>query len=382
MTRLVSTALLLAALVGCATTNLPPVGTPGYTTLEDEKRLWSRSEGEQQTIDRSGMLFEDKALEKYVNDVARKLPPAEVAREIPYRIQVLDNPYSNAFAFANGAIYVHTGILARMDNEAQLASLLAHEMAHASHRHQLREFRGVRNKSAVFASMRATLGGLPAIGGLATALGELGTVAAVTGYSRDLEREADQVGIEWMVAAGYDPKEAPKLFLHLKAEAEEEEIKEPFFFGSHPKLKERIRNYEEFLEAYPGQGGKVNRETFEKKVAGAVYATALLDLRAGRFAKAERGAKRYAAIHPKDGKGHYLLGEIHRQQGALEDAKTHFGKAISLDPSCPDPYRAMGMLHLKEGEKSQAKKSFKAYLAKSPKAEDRSYIEEYIRQCQ
>ncbi len=382
MTRLVSTALLLAALVGCATTNLPPVGTPGYTTLEDEKRLWSRSEGEQQIIDRSGMLFDDKALEKYVNDVARKLPPAEVAREIPYRIQVLDNPYSNAFAFANGAIYVHTGILARMDNEAQLASLLAHEMAHASHRHQLREFRGVRNKSAVFASMRATLGGLPAIGGLATALGELGTVAAVTGYSRDLEREADQVGIEWMVAAGYDPKEAPKLFLHLKAEAEEEEIKEPFFFGSHPKLKERIRNYEEFLEAYPGQGGKVNRETFEKKVAGAVYATALLDLRAGRFAKAERGAKRYAAIHPKDGKGHYLLGEIHRQQGALEDAKTHFGKAISLDPSCPDPYRAMGMLHLKEGEKSQAKKSFKAYLAKSPKAEDRSYIEEYIRQCQ
>ncbi len=382
MTRLVSAALLLAALVGCATTNLPPVGTPGYTTLEDEKRLWSRSEGEQQIIDRSGMLFDDKALEKYVNDVARKLPPAEVAREIPYRIQVLDNPYSNAFAFANGAIYVHTGILARMDNEAQLASLLAHEMAHASHRHQLREFRGVRNKSAVFASMRATLGGLPAIGGLATALGELGTVAAVTGYSRDLEREADQVGIEWMVAAGYDPKEAPKLFLHLKAEAEEEEIKEPFFFGSHPKLKERIRNYEEFLEAYPGQGGKVNRETFEKKVAGAVYATALLDLRAGRFAKAERGAKRYAAIHPKDGKGHYLLGEIHRQQGALEDAKTHFGKAISLDPSCPDPYRAMGMLHLKEGEKSQAKKSFKAYLAKSPKAEDRSYIEEYIRQCQ
>ncbi len=382
MTRLVSAALLLAALVGCASTNLPPVGTPGYTTLEDEKRLWSRSEGEQQTIDRSGMLFEDKALEKYVNDVARKLPPAEVAREIPYRIQVLDNPYSNAFAFANGAIYVHTGILARMDNEAQLASLLAHEMAHASHRHQLREFRGVRNKSAVFASMRATLGGLPAIGGLATALGELGTVAAVTGYSRDLEREADQVGIEWMVAAGYDPKEAPKLFLHLKAEAEEEEIKEPFFFGSHPKLKERIRNYEEFLEAYPGQGGKVNREIFEKKVAGAVYATALLDLRAGRFAKAERGAKRYAAIHPKDGKGHYLLGEIHRQQGALEDAKTHFGKAISLDPSCPDPYRAMGMLHLKEGEKSQAKKSFKAYLAKSPKAEDRSYIEEYIRQCQ
>ncbi len=382
MTRLVSTALLLAALVGCATTNLPPVGTPGYTTLEDEKRLWSRSEGEQQIIDRSGMLFDDKALEKYVNDVARKLPPAEVAREIPYRIQVLDNPYSNAFAFANGAIYVHTGILARMDNEAQLASLLAHEMAHASHRHQLREFRGVRNKSAVFASMRATLGGLPAIGGLATALGELGTVAAVTGYSRDLEREADQVGIEWMVAAGYDPKEAPKLFLHLKAEAEEEEIKEPFFFGSHPKLKERIRNYEEFLEAYPGQGGKVNREIFEKKVAGAVYATALLDLRAGRFAKAERGAKRYAAIHPKDGKGHYLLGEIHRQQGALEDAKTHFGKAISLDPSCPDPYRAMGMLHLKEGEKSQAKKSFKAYLAKSPKAEDRSYIEEYIRQCQ
>lgn len=372
---------LALILAGCASTKLPPVHSPNFVMQGDEKRLWTRCEEEESVIDRSGMVFQDRALAAYLNGLAKKLMPPEVREKVPYRIVILSNPYSNAFAFANGVIYVHTGILARMDNEAQLATLLAHEMVHASHRHQLREYRGMRNKSAFLASMRATLGGLPAVGGLASALGELGTMAAVTGYSRGLETEADMEGIALVVKAGYDPREAPKLFLHLKEEIEEEQIKEPFFFGSHPRLKERIRNYEEFLGSYGGQGGTVNREVFEKKAAGAIYETALLDLKAGRFAKAERGAQRYVAIRGKDGKGWYLLGEVFRQQGDQQEALKQYRKAVKLDPSCPDPYRAMGLLHLKDGNKAQARKAFKTYLNKAPKAADRPYVEEYLRQC-
>lgn len=385
MTRLLLLVALLSALCGCATTSLPPVTTANFAFEDDEKRLWTRCEEEERGIAKSDLLMHDKELEAYLNAVARKLQPAEVYKSIPFHVYILKNPYSNAFTFPNGNIYVHTGILARMDNEAQLATLLAHEMTHATHRHQVREFRGLLNKSAVFASTRSLLGGLPGVGELTTVLGEIGTAAAITGHSRDMEREADMEGIKLLVKAGYDPREAPKLFKHLKDEVEEEEQKEPFFFGSHPRLAERIESYEEFLNSSGGKAGGVdNAETFRKKVAGAVIENAFMDFRAGRFPQAGRGAEKYTKIRPRDARGYYLLGEIDRQKGDDGDAAEalkQFQKAVSVDPAYPDAHKRLGLLYFKEGKKSQAAKAFKAYLAKAPQAADRSYIEEYLSQC-
>jgi len=247
MIRFMLMSFLLLSLAGCATTSLPPVTSKDFVFEDDERRLWNRSEEEEQSIARSGMLYQDQELEAYLNSIAKKVQPAEAYKLIPFRIHVLKNPYCNAFAYPNGHIYIHTGILARMDNEAQLATLIAHEMTHATHRHQVREFRGMLNKSALFASTRSLIGGLPGVGDLTTVLGEIGTKAAINGHSRDLETEADMVGIKLVVKAGYDAREAPKLFQHLKQEMEEDEQEEPFFFGSHPRLAERSENYNDFL---------------------------------------------------------------------------------------------------------------------------------------
>lgn len=384
MKRLCCFLPLLLGLVGCATTHLPPVTAGHFAPEQDEQRLWQRAQEEVAQLDASGMLLEERELSTYLDEVARRLQPPEARRHIPFKIKVLKNTYSNAFAFPNGAIYVHTGMLARMDNEAQLATLLAHEMTHATHRHQVREFRGQRNKTAAFASLRATLGGLPAIGGLATTLGELGTMASVTGYARDLETEADMVGIERVVLAGYDPREAPKLFDHIKQELKEEGAKEPFFFGSHPRLKERVGNYREFLDEHPGAGGTVSAETFARRVAPAVLENARLQLQAGRYEKATAEAGKYLAARPKDPRGYFLLGEVLRQQGGEEElskAAGYFQKALAADPAYAEPYRAIGLLQLKAGRKKEAKKAFQSYLKLAPGASDRSYIEDYIAQC-
>jgi len=385
MIRFVIFLALLASLCGCATTSLPPVTDKDFVFGEDEKRLWNRAEEEEQALAKSDILYRDRELEAYLNGIARKLEPAEAYERIPFRILVLNNPYCNAFTLPNGYIYVHTGILARMDNEAQLATLLAHEMTHATHRHQLSEIHGALNKSLLFASTRSLIGGLPALGELSTALGELSTKAAISGHSRDLETEADMVGIRLVVKAGYDPREAPKLFQHLKTEMEEEDQKEPFFFGTHPRLKERTENYANFLAELGTQaGGVTNTEIFRKKVAGVIIDNALVDFRAGRFPQARRGAEKYQAIRPKDGRGYYLLGEIARQQGEegdAEKAKKLFQKAVSVDPSYADAHKGLGLLYFKEGKKSQAAKAFRSYLAKAPQAADRSYIEEYIAEC-
>lgn len=376
----VMTILFCIVLAGCATTALPPVTSRDFVLEDDEKRLWLRSEEEEKVINKSGLIYRDEELEAYLNGIAKKLQPSEVFAHIPFRIMVIKNHLLNAFAFPNGVIYIHTGILERMENEAQFATLLAHEMTHATHRHLVKEFRDIKNKTAFLATVSVTTGGL---GGL----GALGTLAAVTGYSRELETEADNEGLKLMISAGYDPYEAPKLFTHLKKEVEDEKIKEPFFFGTHPRLQERIENYDTFIKTqYPEQkGGIKNSELFLKKIHKMILDNAWLDLKVGRFKIAQKGAEKYLTIKPNDAAAYYLLGEIFRQRadkGDTEKAKEHYQKAISTDPSYPDPYKGIGLICYKQGEKHLAKKYLEQYLSFSPQASDRAYIEEYIKTLQ
>lgn len=276
-------------------------------------------------------------------------------------------------------------MLARIDNEDQLASLLAHEMTHVTHRHQVQGYRSLLNKSAVFASTRSLIGGLPGVGSLTTVLGEIGAKASINGHSRDMETEADMVGIRLVAKAGYDPREAPRLFQHLKDDLKEDEQHEPFFFGSHPRLDERIQNYNAFLaESGSRTSGLPNAETYRRNVAEVIIVNAFMDFRAGRFLRARRGADDYVKIRPKDGRGYYLLGEIARQKaedGDLAEAKKQFQMAVSVAPSYADAYKGLGLVYFKEGSRAEAKMAFKSYLEKASQAPDRTYIEDYIAQC-
>ncbi len=371
---------------GCATASLPPVTGPNFAFAEDEKRMWTRVEEAQKQLDEGGMLYKDPGLTAYLGAVARKLQPPEVLKAIPFKVAVVSSPMLNAFALPNGGVYVHTGILARFDNEAQLATLLGHEMTHATHRHAIKGQRDLKSKAAVAAVVTTTFGGLPGVGGLATLLGDLGTTAAITGYSRDLEREADVVGLALMVKAGYDPAEAPKLFYELKREVEAEKIDEPFFYATHPRLAERIDTYESLLEREyrDRRGGAKNEAVFLEKTARVVLDDARMELKAGRFAVAQRSADKYIGIRPRDAQGAYVLGEVFRQRweaGDADRAKAQYQKAIALDRTFADANKGLGLIHFKRGEKRMAKSAFEQYLVLAPKAPDRAYVEETIRQC-
>lgn len=385
MRRLLSALLLSSTLWGCATTHLPPVSSENFSFEEDEKRLWRRSAEEQEVLDEGGVIYRDKRLSRYLNNVARKLWPPKVFERIPFRIEVIKNPYLNAFAYPNGVIYLHTGILARMENEAQLATLLAHEMTHATHRHAIREFRSTKNKTAALATLRFTIGHVPVAGDLASLLGGIGAMGAVSGYSKGLETQADTEGFLRVVEAGYDPRETPKLFLLLKEEVEAEKIEEPFFFGTHPRLKERIDNYYDLIETLSPEKrkGVKNKAAFLKKTRHLLLVNAELDLKAGRFQLARRSAEKYLALRPKEARAHYLMGEIYRQRGGdgnLQEAKNHFQKAISINRKDPDAHKGIAMVYYKLGEKQRAKKSFRSYLSLAPRASDRGFIEETIKQ--
>ena len=353
---------------------------------DDEKVLWRRALEEQSILDGSGWLYRDAELEAYINAVAARLGASADTRDIVFTIKIINDPNLNAFVYPNGVIYVHTGVLARMENEAQLAALLAHEMAHAICRHSLRVQKSLNSRPRYMAAVQHVVGAIGVTRELARLLGANGSMAAISGYTRELEAEADRVGLDLMAKAGYDPRQALNLFEHLMQEIKDEDIAEPFFFGTHPSVQQRIENVDQWLAAaYPAEDIRpLNSDVFRSKLGKLILNNADLDLRIGRFEIAGRSVESYLDRHPNDAGAHYMLGEIFRQRGGRENTKRaiqQYEKAIVLDPSFPDPHKAIGLIHYKVGEQHLAQKYFETCLLLAPDAPDKAYIEGYLRDC-
>ncbi len=178
-----------------------------------------------------------------------------------------------------------------------------------------------------------------------------------------------------------------KLLELLKQEIDREGIEEPYFFGSHPNVQQRIENVNKWLaEKYQGKdAGIKNTDIFQSRMSRLMLDNVRLDLRQGRFFVAQRTVEKYLAAKPDDARAYFLLGEIFRQWNRHDDDATaainYYEKAISLNPSFPEPHKAMGLIHYKVGEKHLAKKFFESCLLLSPDAVDKAYIEGYLKLC-
>ncbi len=374
--------LTLVVLVGCST--VQPIGTVGTGNFEDdEKRIWKTVEEEARKLDRSGALYQDKIVIDYLNQVAGRIVSLEVRQKgFSPKIKVLKNPLLNAFAYPNGVIYVHTGILASIENEAQLATLLGHELTHATHRHAIQGMRSARTKGATLQTFGVLTMPFGLIGALATALGSVGYMASVTGYSRDLEREADCEGLALMARAGYATEEAPKLFEALKREVEEEKRDEPFFFGSHPRLNERIESYGDLIaEQYSGKGGEKGEAVYHRLMTPLILENVSLDIANGRLAVANRTVSRILARDETNARAHFLMGEVLRHGGVEGDrskAERQYRRAMEVDRAFADPYKSLGLLYLKQGKRKEAHEEWQRYLQLAPHSPDRKYIEQEL----
>src|SRR5439155_144822 len=153
-TKFLAGVLVISLLAGCASTNVPPMGYQGqpYRPAADERQLWSDAEREEEKLAKLGKSWDDPLLEEYLSSVAAKLVPEEArqAGAPAVRIVVLKDPTLNAFTMPNGKVYVHTGLLSRLQNESQLAMILGHEVTHVTNRHALKFNRDPRNKHFFF----------------------------------------------------------------------------------------------------------------------------------------------------------------------------------------------------------------------------------------
>jgi len=404
---------------GCASRNVPPIGAGGqpFKPESDERALWAKAEKEEEALLKKARVYDDPLLEEYLARIGDRLTPDDVrnAGGPGFKFGVMRDPTLNAFALPNGHIYVHTGLLSRLDNESQLAMILGHEMTHVTHRHALSFQRDIQTKQIVYtvAAVAASVGvaavagsragkgdyvGAAVIGQTANAILGLGlaltTMAAINGYGRDLERDADNAGMENLVRAGYDPKEAPKVFALLRSESKDRGSLETFFFGSHPRLTERIETTEglvktKYADAAAAPNTTRDTEDFQLRMRTVVRENAYEDIRAGRFTLAQRQLDRVLTITPRDPVAHTYYGDLHRLQAqrARETAKkdeharlalASYEKAVDFDPGAPEPYRQLGFLYYQQKDNAKAKAAFEKYLALKPGAPDAKRIKEYL----
>lgn len=335
----------------------------------DERNLWAEAEEFDRALERSGKLLKNPALDAYLQGVMDRLYP-EFAGKL--RVRAIDSNQLNAFALPNGSVYINAGLLARLQNEAQLATVLAHEGAHYVYRHSFQQIENAKNVAVL--ALVVGMAGVPIVGNV-VALGSM------SGFSREHENQADLVGYQRLAAAGYSAKEAPKTFEHLIAEIKALDINEPFFFASHPKLRDRVDTLGELAKS--AGSGEVRREA---------YVMALLDVRLHALQE-DLDAYRYRQLilvlsdpgrrreYPPEAS--YFLGEAYRlrnQEGDAELAEREYTLSIELAPGFAPAYRALGMLHYKRGERHLAAPLFKHYLELAPDAADREYVELYLKQ--
>ena len=362
-------ALMLSAGAGLAEEITPWLQPVNPASLErEEKNLWADADEFDTAMARSGRLRNEPELTAYLQGVMDKLYP-EFAGKL--HVSALNSSQLNAFALPNGSIYINTGLLARLQNEAQLATVLAHEGAHFVHRHSFQQSEHLKSMSTL--ALIVGLAGVPVVGNVVL-------LSSMTGYSREHETEADHIGYQRLVAAGYSAKESVKTFEHLIAEIKALDIDEPFFFASHPKLQDRVASFTELSK--DAANGILGDQPYFMAMRGVRLYTLREDLDAYRYKQLilVLGDPERRREYPPEAA--YYLGEAYRlrnNEGDPELAKREYTLSLELAPGFAPAYRALGLMHYRHGEKGLAAPLFRRYLELEPCAPDREYIETYLK---
>jgi len=368
---------------------------PAHAIEEQEQR--ARIEFEttkfERQIEHSELLFKDPELDAYLQEVTDRMFPDMKGK---LRVRTFSDPNFNAFAVATGGIYFNTGTLLRLDDEAQLASVLGHEGTHVTADHMYRSIKSAKTTSvvALIASIAAAGYGIP------TDLVSIIAYSSMAGFSRSYEREADRGGFDRMSQAGYDVHAGALAFARLGRELLARHVEQgPYFFASHPNVKERVANLTEFGGESPPEGQK-NVER---------YLAVTLRARLDALAQTHRGGNGKVLVFlledekllqslPPEAR-YYLAegfrlraekarrpGKDNRSQKEIEaqrvsDAARAIDEYRLTAEQAPDfapTYEALAMHHYRSGDKARALELFQRYVELNPDPKQSGYARQYI----
>jgi len=359
--------------------NIEPEERPNIESIE--AGLWMQMDNYEEKLKTSGSRLTDKNLDKYLKDILCNL--TEYCQDI--RVYVQDIPYFNAFMAPNGMMVVWTGLLLRVGNEAQLAAVIGHEAGHYIRRHSLKAWLDAKARTDLMAilSIGLAVGGVPG-GGDIFNISQLLQAGIMAKHSRDNEREADEIGLDSLIKAGYDPDEAPKIWENILKEMELGENKNPpAFFASHPNPKERIKNLKEQTKKYSDIKRNHNKENLKNIISPHTKNWIKNEIRTNN--KIEQTSFIFSNFFDNKEDSHLLKfyqGEIYRlkkEEKNNEKAIELYKESIEENDNFPDVYRELGLLLLKEEKKDEARKNLEKYVTLAPNAKDVEIVKSYIK---
>lgn len=270
-------ALCTLALTHCATN--PVTGNPNFVTMSESQEV-STGRNEDKKVREQYGIYDDPALQRYVNDIGQRLAKASHRAGLQYQFLVVDSPQVNAFALPGGYIYITRGILAYLNSEAELAAVLGHEIGHVTARHSVQQLSAATAASVGASLLQIFVPQIRNSGGDAL-INTLGG-ALLSGYGREHELEADRLGAEYLARTGYDPQAMIKVVGVLKnqelfdAEVAKAEGREPRayhgLFTSHPDNDTRLQEVVREAAKFKSAENRVNREEFMRSMEGMVFA--------------------------------------------------------------------------------------------------------------
>lgn len=335
-------------------------------TSEEEKKLGKKILLE---MEKRVDWVKDLTLQTFINRVGQSLVSQVGPTPFEFKFYVIVESDPNAFAIPGGHVFLTTGLLVFTENEQEVAGVLSHEIAHVMARHVAQMIE--RSKRLSIASMAAIIAGaLLGGGGKATeavTATAMATAEALTlKYTREMETEADQNSLQYMIRAGYDPQGLITFMNKIYKYSLSSGPRVPPYLSTHPAIENRIALMENLLQTIPRSSGPFKTFGSYRKI----QARAFVEEREAHVA-----VNHFQSLidsNSKDEEAYYGLGLAYRKMGRLDKSIEAFQQANSLSPNNQDLLRELGIAFYLSGKLDQALQHLESLQELSLSREDRS----------
>lgn len=365
---------------------LPPYVQAYEPQTKGERGIWMEADEDERMLRDSALLVHDEALSKYVKGV--------LCREVGQdrcgntRIYVVEIPQFNASMAPNGTMRVFTGLLLRVQNEAELAAILGHEFAHFELRHALARAKQQRNAAGLSAWIGVIAAGATNYGG--ANINGTSLQAAVIGsyyrFTRDQETAADLLSLKYMGNSPYDPSASWQIWRYMMAESDARSVSRGLkqgheyqsgFFDTHPTSPDRA-NYLKAEADKLGKSGELHAQEYRDALRPFLPHLLAAQVKSNDFGGSEYLLQTMSQTEGWTGDLLFARGELFRQRANPRDLATAadlFRQAITKGYGAPEIHRELGLSLLRNGDQNEGKAALQQYLSLKPDATDKGVIE-------
>ena len=363
-----------AICIGMTVWFLVVVGTGGLMSVPGVRAITIQQEEElsreiMAKIKQQLPLLNDPMIVEYVDGLGRKILAELPPQPFRYQFYVIDSPVLNAFATPAGHIFFHTGLIIAMDSEAELAGIMAHEIAHVTCRHisgKIDASKKVQISSLAGLAAGLLLGAVTGSGEVAQAatMGAMaGGQSAMLAYSREDEIQADQLGMDYLHLSGYSGKGLLQALVKIRSQQWFGSDQVPTYLSTHPASEDRLAYLGSRIDA--GEPPRVATVTAKGPTAFDWARARALALYGDRDA-AHNTFEQALAADPKDAVAHYGMGLSLARAEQWGSAETHLKTALGRNAFNPHMLTDLGRVYFHTGDYARARQSLKSALGMAP----------------